>query len=327
MLLESSKLLRNGDPNTLYKVLRGLANSTRDTDAKGWFEERKTIGVIFTELGTDVKGESVASALLSKVMNALSSNLSIGEINEVRLSFRIFPENWSNRGSVTGGESALYEGLFQEKAPTQISKIMKRSMDVMGSLMALILGAPLFLMIATAVKLTSRGPVLFRQERIGQYGRKFKFLKFRSMYVASDESVHRDYVRSFIANDGASQNGSGVYKIVADKRVTRVGRFLRQTSLDELPQFINVLIGEMSLVGPRPPVAYEVECYRIWHRARLLSAKPGITGLWQVNGRSRVQFDDMVRMDLRYANSWSIWLDLRILLQTPRAVFSGNGAH
>ena len=117
------------------------------------------------------------------------------------------------------------------------------------------------------------------------------------------------------------------YKLTADPRVTRVGSFLRKTSLDELPQFLNVLKGDMSLVGPRPPLPYEVECYKLWHRARLLAAKPGITGLWQVGGRSRVKFDDMVRMDLRYAASWSLWLDIKILLQTPHAVFSGNGAH
>jgi lipopolysaccharide/colanic/teichoic acid biosynthesis glycosyltransferase len=180
------------------------------------------------------------------------------------------------------------------------------------------------------VKLTSRGPILFRQERVGQYGRKFSFLKFRSMYTACDDTVHREFTKQFISNiDGGTESHSvqKSYKLVADKRVTRVGHFLRRTSLDELPQFLNVLKGEMSLVGPRPPLPYEVENYHTWHRARLLAAKPGITGLWQVRGRSRVKFDDMVRMDLRYANSWSLWLDVKILLETPLAVFSGSGAH
>ena len=119
----------------------------------------------------------------------------------------------------------------------------------------------------------------------------------------------------------------GVYKLTNDPRVTRVGRFLRRTSLDELPQFINVLKGEMSLVGPRPPIPYEVDAYQTWHRGRILEAKPGITGLWQVNGRSRLAFDDMVRLDLRYARSWCLWLDIKILLQTPKAVVLGEGAY
>jgi lipopolysaccharide/colanic/teichoic acid biosynthesis glycosyltransferase len=127
------------------------------------------------------------------------------------------------------------------------------------------------------------------------------------------------------AREGPSQNA--VYKIQDDPRVTRVGKFLRKTSLDELPQLINVLKGEMSLVGPRPPIPYELEAYQIWHRRRVLEAQPGITGLWQVNGRSRIKFDDMVRLDLQYARTWSVWLDIKILWQTPRAVLFGAGAY
>jgi lipopolysaccharide/colanic/teichoic acid biosynthesis glycosyltransferase len=122
-------------------------------------------------------------------------------------------------------------------------------------------------------------------------------------------------------------NSQGVYKLTKDPRITRVGAFLRKTSMDELPQLLNVLKGEMSLVGPRPPIPYEVEAYDIWHRRRLLEAKPGITGLWQVCGRSRVNFDDMVRLDLQYARTWSLWVDIKILLRTPGAVLLGAGAH
>jgi lipopolysaccharide/colanic/teichoic acid biosynthesis glycosyltransferase len=138
-----------------------------------------------------------------------------------------------------------------------------------------------------------------------------------------------EYVKRLIegnASPDAATNGR-VYKITADPRLTRVGRFLRRTSLDELPQFLNVLRGDMSMVGPRPPIPYELEAYDVWHRRRLLEVKPGITGLWQVSGRSRIPFDDMVRLDLRYAKTWSLWLDFRILLRTPRAVFSGEGAY
>jgi lipopolysaccharide/colanic/teichoic acid biosynthesis glycosyltransferase len=173
--------------------------------------------------------------------------------------------------------------------------------------------------------------VFFRQRRIGQHGRPFVFLKFRSMYVGNNAGIHKQYVQQLIAGKAERQasnaSGQGVFKLTKDPRITRVGAFLRRTSLDELPQFINVLKGQMSLVGPRPPVPYEVEAYDLWHRARLLEAKPGITGLWQVSGRSRVTFDEMVRLDLRYARSWTPWMDLQILLRTPAAVLLGEGAH
>ena len=166
--------------------------------------------------------------------------------------------------------------------------------------------------------------MFYHQPRVGQYGNLFVFLKFRSMYVNNDAAVHKEYVQQLIAGKAdthpANGNGQGVYKLTKDPRITPVGAFLRKTSLDEFPQFFNVLKGEMSLVGPRPPVPYEVEAYDIWHRRRLLEAKPGITGLWQVSGRSRVKFDDMVRLDLQYARNWSPWMDVKILLRTPGAV-------
>jgi lipopolysaccharide/colanic/teichoic acid biosynthesis glycosyltransferase len=198
----------------------------------------------------------------------------------------------------------------------------------------LVLLSPVLAMIAAAIKLTSRGPVLFRQKRIGEHGAPFTFWKFRTMHVNNDASEHKQYVRQLIAGQAVKHptNGSGhgrhdaMFKLTNDRRVTTVGGFLRRTSLDELPQLVNVLHGEMSLVGPRPPLPYEVDAYATWHRRRLLEAKPGITGLWQVQGRCRVGFDDMVRLDLRYARDCSPWLDLKILLQTPRAVISGNGA-
>lgn len=331
MLLESTKLLRHGDQSVFDRVLSTLVSSTRDTDIKGWYEEQSMIGVIFTELGSKADGKSVASALLLKVASALASTLTINEINEIHISFRVFPEDWDGgRGPIDDIESKFYDKVFNENCQHPFAKVVKRSMDIGGSLLVLSLGFPIFLLIAIAIKLTSQGPVLYRQERLGQYARIFAFLKFRSMYVTCDDGLHREYVKRFIANaSGCHHAGSTQtqYKIVNDPRVTRVGRFLRKTSLDELPQFLNVLRGEMSLVGPRPPLSYEVESYSIWHKSRLLAAKPGITGLWQVEGRSRVKFDEMVRMDLKYAKTWSLWLDIKILLQTPRAVFSGSGAH
>jgi lipopolysaccharide/colanic/teichoic acid biosynthesis glycosyltransferase len=151
------------------------------------------------------------------------------------------------------------------------------------------------------------------------------------MAVSTDAGIHKEFVQNFIAGKAqpaaAANDQKVVYKITSDPRVTWIGRFMRRTSLDELPQFWNVLNGEMSLVGPRPPIPYEIEAYDTWHRRRLLEAKPGITGLWQVHGRSRTTFDEMVRLDLRYSRTWSPLLDLKILLQTPRAVRSGDGAY
>ena len=331
MLLESTRLLNpKGDQQALDKVLLALSRSSRDTDTRGWYKEGSTIGVIYTELGADADARAVADVLLTKVTEALASTLSISQIDKIRLTFHVFPENWDKLGPEDDIEQGLYDGVPHETAPKWLSRLAKRVMDIAGSLLALLFFLPLFLVTAIAVKLTSRGPVLFCQQRIGQYGKKFRFLKFRSMYVNNDPAIHREFVMRFIANqNGCSQvsQGQSPYKLVADPRVTSVGGFLRRTSLDELPQFLNVLIGDMSLVGPRPPLPYEVERYQVWHRTRLMAAKPGITGLWQVAGRSRVKFDDMVRMDLRYATSRSLWLDIKILLQTPQAVFSGNGAH
>ena len=150
------------------------------------------------------------------------------------------------------------------------------------------------------------------------------------MAVANDPSLHEKYVQEFIRGTAAknrNEKGESVFKLTEDPRVTTLGRFLRKTSIDELPQLWNVLWGEMSLVGPRPPITYEVECYDLWHQRRVLELKPGITGLWQVYGRSRTGFNEMVRLDLLYARKWSLWLDLKILLQTPLAVFGAGGAH
>jgi exopolysaccharide biosynthesis polyprenyl glycosylphosphotransferase len=329
MLLESCGLL-NDDGRALKQVLEALLRSTRATDIKGWYENKAIIGVIFTEVGT-ADSKSIAAALLSKVTNALSTSLNIEQINEMKLSFHVFPETSDEQGKKTPLNSILYSDAVRNVQPRTGSRVAKRGMDIAGSLCALLVLSPVFLVIALLIKATSRGPVLFRQERLGQFGKRFTFLKFRSMYPSSDHTVHKEFVQRFIAGEGGSPQGTDskpeIYKITQDSRITPIGGFLRRTSLDELPQFINVLTGEMSLVGPRPPIPYEAECYDLWHRRRLLEVKPGITGLWQVKGRSRTKFDEMVRLDLEYANTWSFWLDLKILFQTPKAVFSGEGAY
>ena len=288
------------------------------------------VGVVFTEIGSEDRA-AIVSTMLARASATLRSVLSDEQSAQISISFYLFPDDWEHGISERPGNPVLYPDLLTRKQPMRFFRIIKRTMDVAGSALALVVFAPLFLAIAVAIKVSSKGPVFFRHQRVGQYGVPFVFLKFRSMYAGSDPSSHRKYVCELIRGQTkcktANGNGAGVYKQTADARITPLGNFLRRTSLDELPQFFNVFKGEMSLVGPRPPIAYEVEAYDIWHRRRLLEAKPGITGLWQVNGRSRVKFDDMVRLDLKYATTWSLWLDLKILLCTPYAVLVGEGAH
>jgi lipopolysaccharide/colanic/teichoic acid biosynthesis glycosyltransferase len=329
LLLDAGKLLEPPNAVALEKLLSAISQSTRDTDLKGWYKDGSIIGVIFTEVGS-ADDKSIVESLSTKLTDELHEALSIAEINEIKLSFHVFPEDWDDTDADGPVTSTLKMALASEINRRRVSMIVKRLVDVVGSVLGLILCLPVFLLIAVAIKLTSRGPVLFRQVRLGQYGKKFMFLKFRSMHVNSGHGIHEEYVKQFINGSVRTEQASGtqqkLYKLTADPRITPVGRFLRNTSLDELPQFFNVLSGEMSLVGPRPPVVYEFKRYDLWHRQRLLAAKPGITGLWQVDGRSRVKFDEMVRLDIRYARYWSLWLDLRILLETPRAVLSRDGA-
>ena len=316
----------------LARLLVSLSASTRETDVWGWHKEGAVIGVILTELGS-ADAHGLRNTMLSKLRSALRTNLEPGQLEEIHISFHVFPEHpGSENGDGHQDDTALelYPDLQPENDKKKAARQIKRSVDFCGSLAAVILLSPLFLAIAAAIKLTSKGPILFKQTRMGQYGKPFTFLKFRSMYFLNDPKVHQEYVKRLIAGkpDARRADGNGgAYKLNNDPRVTPLGRFLRRTSLDEIPQFFNVLRGEMSLVGPRPPIPYETEVYDIWHRRRFFEGKPGITGLWQVKGRSRVTFDEMVRLDIQYMRNWSLGLDLKILLETPWAVFFGKGAH
>lgn len=206
---------------------------------------------------------------------------------------------------------------------------IKRAMDtVLAGLLLIVLSLPL-LIIAIAVRLDSPGPIIYSQWRAGKDGRPFRFHKFRSMYHNSPEDLHREYVQRLIRENlnpaDVKEGKRGTLKLANDPRVTRVGRLLRHYSLDELPQLANVIKGEMSLVGPRPSLPYEVEVYQPWHRQRL-AILPGCTGLWQVTARNLVAFDDMVRLDLEYMESMSPWLDLKLMLLTPWVMLKGRGA-
>ncbi len=208
--------------------------------------------------------------------------------------------------------------------------VVKRVFDLITALGILVLVSPLMLVLTLIIKFTSPGPVLFVQERLGKNGHPFRFYKFRSMKHKSDDAIHRQFAAMFINGDehGCAESNAGekIFKLKKDPRVTPIGSFLRRTSLDELPQLFNIIKGEMSLVGPRPPIAYEIENYLPWHMERL-KAVPGLTGLWQVSGRSSVSFDEMVRLDIEYINNWSLWSDIVILAKTIPVVLRGTGGY
>jgi exopolysaccharide biosynthesis polyprenyl glycosylphosphotransferase len=209
------------------------------------------------------------------------------------------------------------------------ARIAKRGSDLIIASLALALLSPLWLLIALLIKVDSSGPVFYKQERVGMDGRVFLFYKFRTMRAGTDDASHREFQRRYISGQPDSNQGDDerpAYKLRADDRVTRLGHVLRRMSIDELPQLFNVLRGDMSVVGPRPPIPYEVESYELWHRKRL-DMKPGITGLWQVSGRNRLPFDEMVRMDLYYIENWSLLLDIKIILQTLPVMWSGEDAY
>jgi lipopolysaccharide/colanic/teichoic acid biosynthesis glycosyltransferase len=310
----------------VHEVVTTLASLVRETDTTGWYRDVGVLGIIFTELGNHGHFNASIDAIVGKVASALERQLGLERSGKIKISYHIFPEDWSEKRSGEVIDAKLYPDLRPRQKSKWLHSKEKRLIDLALSGLSLFALSPLFLLIAIAVKLSSEGPVLFRQKRVGHLGKQFTFLKFRSMQVSAESEIHEQYVTKLIAGNLRIPE-DGVFKIQKDPRVTLVGRFLRETSLDELPQFWNVLTGEMSLVGPRPPLLYEVAVYDIWHRRRLLEAKPGLTGLWQVTGRSRTCFDDMVRLDLHYTRSSSLWLDLKILLHTPGAVVAGDGAY
>lgn len=330
VLLDIERSLRNDARGTLLsRICQSVVSSIRDTDGHGWHKHQSVLGVIFTEL--NVNGPiPVADVIHRKIVSALASRLTPEELGQISFRLHLYPDHW-RADEKQALDLDLYPDVIAMEGRRKVSRVMKRAIDIVGSVIAFLVFLPFLVLIAAFIRLTSRGPILFRQFRTGQNGRQFTLLKFRTMSCDANDSVHKAYVQQFIANNGdwsrRSDGKCAIYKIQDDSRITPIGRLLRKTSLDELPQLWNVLKGEMSLIGPRPPIPYEVECYETWHRRRLFEVKPGITGLWQVCGRSRTKFNEMVRLDLQYAKSWSFWLDLKILLRTPRAVISGDGAY
>ncbi len=327
--LKDFKRDRTAKREVVEKVVRYLLTMTRETDIKGWHEFDSVIGTVFTEVDDVDRDVGATQAELHKKFEKnLGRTLEADLLSRLRVTWHVYPDSSvkpdRNEHDRSEGPSDLWVGTPRKRS----ALFIKRIIDIVGSLFALILLAPTLAIIAALVKATSQGPVFFKQERIGLGGKRFMFIKFRSMYVDNDSSIHKEYIRKFMSGKNGSEVGKdGVFKITRDPRVTPIGGPLRKLSLDELPQFINVLKGEMSLVGPRPPIPYECADYETWHMRRVLDMKPGITGLWQVKGRSRTTFDDMVRMDINYILSWSLWLDISILLKTPFAVLACKGAY
>ncbi len=332
LLIDVMRIADTDKDAVIRAISRQLSPLTRETDIKGWYSDGQVVGILFTEFNT-----FDAEKMVRKIGDGLKLHVSQSQRGKIALTIHEYPTKEDGKGGKPAN-AALYPEVRKKYGKKGGPFIVKRAIDIVGSVVGLVLFSPFFLLISVLVKLSSRGPVLFRQERVGLYGDRFTFLKFRTMYVNNDPSVHQEYVKNLIAGKtegGNGGNGEGeekdspapVYKIKNDKRVTRIGQILRKTSLDELPQFVNVLIGDMSLVGPRPPIPYEVQNYDIWHRSRVFEVKPGITGLWQVKGRSSTTFDEMVRLDIKYSREWSVWLDLKILAMTPWAVVRGKGAY
>jgi lipopolysaccharide/colanic/teichoic acid biosynthesis glycosyltransferase len=325
-VLDVEPLLERPDgPAAFTKLVTTLTSSLRETDQLGWYKVGAAVGLLLTEFSTEDRA-AIMRGVESRVQAAVEQALAGTGVTGITVSYHFFPEERASGPGDSNNVVRFYPDVADREDSQQLNRLLKRAVDIVGSSLALAVSAPLLLLIAVLIKLTSKGPVLYKQKRVGRYGVPFTFLKFRTMHAAADSDLHREFVSRFIAGRIETRGPHRFYKITNDPRVTRIGRFLRKTSLDEFPQFWNVLCGDMSLVGPRPPTLYELDAYDIWHRRRVLEVEPGITGLWQVAGRSRTSFDEMVRLDLRYARTWSVWLDLKILLQTPRAVLSGEGA-
>jgi len=339
-VLGDRRLLQEGIGQLMSKHARSL----RTSDLMGWCQE-DLVGVILPD-----STEKQASAVVERIKGWLWELLRGGEFHfsDLDRAVKILEYPTSLKAAIISSWSKGTDGLekgrpsdasglkgcsvewgfLSKRKVHTLDLVAMRLLDIIGSALGLVILAPLMLLIAIAIKMESRGPVLFRQKRIGQYGKEFIMYKFRSMHHNCDEKLHREYMGRLIENraEQYQAGGQSLFKLACDPRVTKVGKFLRKTSLDELPQLINVLKGEMSLVGPRPPLPYEVEMYKSWHLRRILEVKPGITGLWQVCGRASTTFEEQVRLDLRYSERQSLLLYLWIILRTFKAVFEAKGA-
>jgi lipopolysaccharide/colanic/teichoic acid biosynthesis glycosyltransferase len=294
------------DLSVLEEVLQ---RSVRISDEIGWFDDRR-IAVILTDTLDD--GANILAKKIEYQMESLNIHVSS--------SISMYPNNKKYYRTVNTGNHAFPMEMMEKLTDKNKLPLWKKSMDVTVSLITLIILSPLLLTVAILIKYVSPGPIFFRQERVGQGGKIFNFLKFRTMHCNSDESMHRQHAKDFIKCDGDSDKPMAKLD-KRDSRIIPFGYFIRQSCIDELPQLINVLRGEMSLVGPRPCIPYEAEEYLQWH-ARRFDVTPGMTGLWQVSGKNRTTFKEMIRLDIEYSQSRSLFFDLFIIAKTPLVILS-----
>ena len=308
-------------------IVDALASVKRQSDVVGWVRFGTVLGIVVPE----IRRLDVGDDLVRRFRRELETRLGHAIAARVFIRLRVHPDSLRETAALDFDDDTWSTGTVRRATAlprAALYPVAKRACDILGSVTFLLLFLPLLLILAVLVKLNSRGPVLFRQVRLGYKGRPFTLLKFRTMYVDADHALHQTYMSWFIkaSDSSVASEDRAPFKMYNDPRVTSVGAFLRKMSFDELPQLWNVLRGEMSLVGPRPPIGYEVDQYEPWHRRRVMDVKPGMTGLWQIAGRSRTTFDQMVRLDLRYAKTRSLRNDIRILFATPGAMISGKGA-
>jgi len=323
----NESILNTLDRITLEKFKKTFDQITRETDIKGWYRENKTIGIVYTDMSVQNR-----DLILKKVKDGLKHVFGHSIPHHIFITTYLYPEDL---GKETTRETVDSLDALPDHTHTHthittshvVAQTAKRFIDIVGSIVGITLFSPAFILIPLIIKLTSRGPVFFKQKRVGYNGQTFKMLKFRSMHTNNDSSIHKKFMQDFIKNQGTVNSNTKIFKIVGDPRVTWIGRIIRKTSLDELPQFFNVLFGDMSLVGPRPAIPYETEEYDAWHKRRFLGVKPGITGFWQVYGRSTAAFDAMVRMDIHYVRNWTPIMDLKLMCKTPFILFTAKGAY
>ena len=294
------------------RAARVAGERIRETDELGWLDGGE-LGVLLTD--TPAAGARIVAEALTTRLRSEGAKVDAPAVYT-------YPGDWIGPVPDAAGHTGEPYGA---PPPARRYPAWKRAMDVAGAAAGLVLLLPLLLLIALAVAVSSPGPVLYRQTRIGYRGRPFTVLKFRSMRTDAGEGAHAAYLAQLVAGT-AAPNAAGEFKLRGDPRVTPLGAVLRRTSLDELPQLLNVLRGDMGLVGPRPEPCYAREGYSRWYHRRVLDTKPGITGPWQVAARSRVTYENMVRIDLRYARRPTLPGDLGLLARTLRAVVSGQGA-
>jgi exopolysaccharide biosynthesis polyprenyl glycosylphosphotransferase len=310
---------KRGELGHIKEVFELPQDSMRETDTLGNLGEG-IIGILLPDTNGQ-RLQEVKKRIVSRLKNLPLSIIT-----------RTYPDQLFDDLLKESRDRTFFYSVFLNgfRGPDRFGCSLKRCLDIVGSLVGIILFSPLMLITALAIKVNSPGPVFFKQTRMGKAGITFVCYKFRSMYWHADDRIHREYITHLIQGNLEEINQGNkekpLYKLKSDPRISRVGRIIRKTSIDELPQLFNVLKGEMSLVGPRPPLLYEVEKYQSWHLMRVLNMKPGITGLWQVGGRSETTFDDMVRLDIRYIHNWSLLHDIKILFKTIKAVLRSSGA-